>query len=208
MDEQWKAVPGYEPYYEASSLGAVRLAKTGRLLKPWIENGYPKVGLWLNGRCKKRFVHTVVLETFVGPCPDGMQCRHFPDPARANVALDNPSWGTPTDNARDRVVHGTMPRGENHWHSTKPHRTPRGDSHYARTRPERLARGERVGGAKLTECGVDTVLWMLNCGVKQAPIAWMCRVDQTLVSSIKLGKVWKTRTLEWLAKQPKREAAQ
>lgn len=59
-------------------------------------------------------VHVCVLEAFVGPCPDGMECRHFPDNDRANNRLANLSWGTPIENQDDKRQHGTMQIGESH----------------------------------------------------------------------------------------------
>jgi hypothetical protein len=53
-------------------------------------------------------VHRLVLEAFVGPCPIGMQCRHFPDPNPANCNLKNLQWGTPMENTEDKRVHGTL----------------------------------------------------------------------------------------------------
>ncbi len=60
-------------------------------------------------------VQTLVLEAFVGPCPDGMQACHFPDRNTANNALSNLRYGTPVQNQADRLVHGTEVRGEKHY---------------------------------------------------------------------------------------------
>jgi hypothetical protein len=51
-------------------------------------------------------VHILVLETFVGPCPDGMQACHW-DGNSANNRLGNLRWGTLSDNTQDRLRHGT-----------------------------------------------------------------------------------------------------
>lgn len=64
--------------------------------------GYITVGLF---RDKKRFTKRIarlMLEAFVGPCPDGMEACHFPDPSRSNNAVDNLMWGTPLENAAHR----------------------------------------------------------------------------------------------------------
>lgn len=45
-------------------------------------------------------VHRLVLEAFVGPCPEGMECRHG-DGDPGNNALTNLSWGTPEQNRGD-----------------------------------------------------------------------------------------------------------
>lgn len=71
---------------------------------------------WKTGKrgSKSRFVHRLVLESFVGPCPPGMQCRHFPDRNPGNNSIGNLQWGTCKENAGDRVFHGTQFRGESH----------------------------------------------------------------------------------------------
>ena len=52
-------------------------------------------------------VHRLILEAFVGPCPDGMECRHL-DGDPENNRMGNLRWGTPKSNADDSVRHGTM----------------------------------------------------------------------------------------------------
>ncbi len=74
------------------------------------DDGYRKVGLMRNGRLFKRKTHQVVLEAFVGPCPEGMQCRHLDD-NKSNVRLANLSWGTCQQNADDRIRNGLTPTG-------------------------------------------------------------------------------------------------
>ncbi len=61
-----------------------------------------------------KLVHRLVLEAFVGPCPDGMESRHFPDRTRTNCALSNLSWATKKANQADRRTHGTHMAGESH----------------------------------------------------------------------------------------------
>lgn len=60
------------------------------------------------------YVHRLVLESFVGPCPKGMQSRHFPDRDPSNNKLTNLSWSTQSVNQQDRKIHNTVTalRGE------------------------------------------------------------------------------------------------
>lgn len=74
---------------------------------------YPYVNLHGGGRQVSRKVHTLVLETFVGPRPDGLECRHL-DGDPLNNHLTNLQWGTTAENAEDRTRHGRLPRGEHH----------------------------------------------------------------------------------------------
>ncbi len=66
---------------------------------------------------KNVYVHKLVLEAFVGPCPPGMQCCHG-DGNPANNTLTNLRWGTPKSNQADRDRHGRTTRGEHHWAAT------------------------------------------------------------------------------------------
>ena len=76
--------------------------------------GYRVVGLREdNDKHKFVFVHVLVLETFVGPCPPGMQCRHL-DGNRQNNRRKNLVWGTHAENEADRVRHGNLLRGSRH----------------------------------------------------------------------------------------------
>lgn len=59
------------------------------------------------GKLSCHYVHELVLLAFVGPRPDGMVCRHFPDRDTANNSVDNLSWGTQKQNMADRAVQGT-----------------------------------------------------------------------------------------------------
>ena len=56
------------------------------------------------------FVHRLVLLTFVGPCPYGMECCHY-DGNPSNNNLVNLRWDTRKENRKDQLRHGTYPRG-------------------------------------------------------------------------------------------------
>ena len=80
-----------------------------RILKPgWHpKNDYGSVDC----RGKIRTVHSLVLEAFVGPRPEGMECRHLNGDRKDN-RIENLRWGTRAENAQDRVIHGTDSKGE------------------------------------------------------------------------------------------------
>lgn len=83
---------------------------TGRVDK----DGYNTVGMrHESGRTKESKVHRLVLEAFIGPCPEGMECRHL-DRNPANNAITNLKWGTHLENEEDKQVHGTSNKGERH----------------------------------------------------------------------------------------------
>ena len=130
MEEEWRPVRDW-PEYEVSNLGTVRtLPRTvmrrngvsmlvlGRVRSLVRQGGSHEnyVGLCLKrpGERKTVYVHRLVLDAFVGPCPEGLECRHFPDPDTSNNRLDNLSWGTRVQNHADKRSHGTSPTGERH----------------------------------------------------------------------------------------------
>lgn len=72
-----------------------------------------RVQLRQDGRPCNLFVHRLVLLTYIGPCPPGMECRHL-DGDPSNNQVTNLKWGTHAENMEDRERHGTVPdnRGE------------------------------------------------------------------------------------------------
>jgi hypothetical protein len=123
MTETWKPIEGF-PGFDVSDLGRVRswwslgckarITNTARVRKPVPDKeGYLTVNL-RNPKTRKYTclkIHRLVLESFVGPCPDGMECRHL-DGDPGNCALTNLRWGTKLENAADRYEHGGVLYGE------------------------------------------------------------------------------------------------
>lgn len=131
--ELWKPVVGFEGLYEVSDLGRV-LSLPRTVVKsngvPYTaaggirslslnHKGYPKVTLVSDSVLTTRVVHRLVLESFVGPKPDGMECRHL-NGIRTDVRLSNLAWGTPTENAGDKFDHWTAPN-MNRWACIRGH---------------------------------------------------------------------------------------
>jgi hypothetical protein len=70
-------------------------------------DGHKHVTLSRDGQTRTFQVHALVLRAFVGPYPPGMQIRHLNGTPHDN-RLENLTYGTPAENARDRdEVHGT-----------------------------------------------------------------------------------------------------
>lgn len=115
--EQWREIPEH-PGYEVSDQGRVRSYRsrqghsqdTPRLMSPKEVQGYMQIKL---GRTRQAKVHTLMLETFVGPRPEGMVCRHL-DGKPAHNVLENLCWGTLEENYADRHLHGTDNTGSRH----------------------------------------------------------------------------------------------
>lgn len=117
--ERWLPVVGSEGLHEVSDRGRVRsLARVsirsngrpytvrGRVLRPGATaEGHRQVVLHGESEKVTRKVHSLVLEAFVGPRPDGL-CGLHGDDDPDNNALDNLRWGTSAENAADSVRNG------------------------------------------------------------------------------------------------------
>jgi hypothetical protein len=68
----------------------------------------------------QQLVHRVVLETFVGSCPDGMECCHLDD-VKTNNKLVNLRWDTHDANVVDKVRNGRCNNRHNYRAKTSPH---------------------------------------------------------------------------------------
>jgi hypothetical protein len=122
--EQWRENPRF-PGTFVSDLGRIRkpdkrtpgkvIVTTGTK-RP---SGHMSTNLFVgfNRSAKPCWIHSLVLEAFVGPRPEGLVTRHFPDRDPSNNRLSNLSWATYQRNSLDKNEHGTMPRGESHFRS-------------------------------------------------------------------------------------------
>jgi hypothetical protein len=88
----------------------------------------------------RRQVHRLVLEAFVGPCPDGMECCHE-DGDSTNNRVDNLRWDTHEANVRERLEHFGGRRSPKPCAPSRKPRCVRGHlkvhPNLCRTRPER-----------------------------------------------------------------------
>lgn len=125
--ETWKPVAGWENFYEVSDRGHVRsvdrVTKQGdhfvslrgvdRCLTTH-KSGHRTVSLRRPGIQKTFYVHRLVLEAFVGPCPEGMEaCHGNGDPG--DNRIENLRWDTRFANVHDMLGHG------NHHNIAKTH---------------------------------------------------------------------------------------
>jgi hypothetical protein len=107
MEEIWKAIPGYEGYYEVSNTGKVRsvtrtiISRDGksRTFLGEIKNptpnkhGYQQVGLHKDGKRKVFLVHRLVAITFL-PNPDNLPVVNHKDENPSNNNVNNLEWCT------------------------------------------------------------------------------------------------------------------
>lgn len=73
-------------------------------------NGYPRIRLW-NGRSYAyAMVHSLVMEAFVGPLPEGMVVNHK-NGVKADNRIENLEYISRGDNIRHAARMGLLPRG-------------------------------------------------------------------------------------------------
>ena len=109
-----RQIPGFVDYYITDRGNVWSVPRCGRRGR-WLRQTRDKKGKYLNvtlcrmGTWNRRRIHRLVLETFVGPCPENMEgCHNNGDPT--DNRLENLRWDTRSGNVRDTVAHGNHPR--------------------------------------------------------------------------------------------------
>ena len=111
MQEYWKDVKGYEGYYQVSNKGNVRgvdrivrhsgcftrIHKGRMILQNLDGSGYPQLGLYKDGVCRKRHVHRIVALAFMEINLDKSEVNHI-DENKTNNNLSNLEWCTKKEN--------------------------------------------------------------------------------------------------------------
>ncbi|HEY4360098.1 MAG TPA: HNH endonuclease [Bryobacteraceae bacterium] len=109
MQEQWKAIPGFEGVYEASDQGRIRglsrVVRRGRgftrlpelIIKP-AGSRYLHVSLGRDGVRTNAFVHRLVMSAFYGPSDLTVNHRNR---IKTDNRLANLEYMTQTENTRD-----------------------------------------------------------------------------------------------------------
>ncbi len=203
-------IPGFVGYsvdtkgnvYSIRSInGRGGLVKTERKLKGGLTNGYPTVSLSQNGKIFKRSIHRLVLETFIGHCPSGMQACHN-DGNPENNKLDNLRWDTPKGNNQDKYKHGTAMVGKKNPNYGKPlsketkiklSNSHKGKKLSDKTKTKMLIQkqGEKSHFAKLTEKQVRIIYYLSwNSTMLQREIGNIFKIHKNTVSTIKTKRNW------------------
>jgi hypothetical protein len=173
--EEWRAVPGLEGRYEASTEGRVRsLSRTyvcangavkrlqGRVLKPVLSNGYHKV----SAAGRLQLLHRVIAVTFLGQDPDRTCVNHI-DGVKTSNRPQNLEWCT---------------RGENNAHAKA-----MGLGAYL---PPRKA-GEEHYAAKLTWEKVACIRERFAKGASTRGLAREYGVDSATMRAVVRGETWR-----------------
>ena len=93
------------PGYFATEDGRVWSNRTKKYLKIETKpDGYCRIQLMPSS--KHLYIHRLVLETFLGPCPAGMEACHN-NGIRTDNRLENLRWDTRKNNHKDALTQGT-----------------------------------------------------------------------------------------------------
>jgi hypothetical protein len=122
LDEEWRSIPGFEGYYEASNLGRIRsctrvvphaskgtITKNAQLIKQQIDaKGYCRVLLHKLSHCTYHGIHRLVASAFMGLPPTGKdQCNHK-DGDKTNNRIENLEWVSARENIQHAFQNGLM----------------------------------------------------------------------------------------------------
>jgi hypothetical protein len=126
MKEEWRDIPEYEGFYQASNYGRIKSlsryvvsGKSRRFIEGRIRKqrkdlkGYLSLSLHKNKKEKSFKVHRIVLTVFDRPPKEGEEGNHK-DGNKSNNYLENIEWVTHKQNCehRDNIL-GKHQRGEN-----------------------------------------------------------------------------------------------
>lgn len=123
MKEIWKDIPGYEDLYQVSNLGNVRSlhwnnSNVIRLLTPFDNNGYLRIGFRVNRKLKNHMVHVLVAKVFV-PNPLDKPCVNHIDGNKLNNRSDNLEWVSVSENIRHAIKHNLRTTNCCRWRPRK-----------------------------------------------------------------------------------------
>jgi hypothetical protein len=118
--EEWREVPGYEGFYEASNFGRIRSVSRnvrqwrggvkpvqGRILKQVPGAfGYLAVSLSRQGKVRRFSVHRIIAMTFHGTSPSQKHYALHRNDKRTDNRAENLYWGTQKENRRDARKNG------------------------------------------------------------------------------------------------------
>ena len=110
--EAWKPIKICS-VFAVSNYGRVKRIKpggtraiVGKIMKLYTNSqGYMKVQL----QRKNHFVHRLVLEAFVGSCPEGHECNHK-NGIKNDNHISNLEWITPSQNTKHSYDLGLQPK--------------------------------------------------------------------------------------------------
>lgn len=169
-----RPIPGHDGYF-ADVFGRIWSTYRGRWGKTYAPfhvlktrpdpDGYLTVRLWVPGAGKMKgyHAHVLIAAAFLGPRPEGQQVCHY-NGIKTDIALANLMYGTPAENSKQAIGHGTV------------------------------ARGERQHLARLTAASARDIRCRRQTGEPLASLASEFGVSVATISAVATGRTWRHLT--------------
>lgn len=104
---EWRDVVGYESVYKVSNDGKLITNYKGewrdRSINIDNHTGYPCATLYVNGKCKKRYIHRLVAEAFIDNPENKPEVDHI-NGNRADNRVENLRWVTRKENINNPIT--------------------------------------------------------------------------------------------------------
>lgn len=154
--------------HQVSSTGLIRNKKSGRILKPWLANGYPTIRFKLGG--KNYLVHRLVALSFIPKEKDKNIINHINGIITDN-RVENLEWCDKSYNFYHAISIGLCDGKPNIGHKN--------------------SQGSKHGSSKLTEENVKEIRELRNKGLTLIEIGDKFNISFQTVSQIVNKQRWK-----------------
>lgn len=120
LDEIWHDVSGFEGLYQVSNLGRIK-SKKGKFLKPYLQNGYLRVGLYKDKKIKSIYIHRLVATAFILKIKDKNIINHKDGNKLNNhyTNLEYTSYYENNKHARDNNLNNVSLSNKKRWNDLK-----------------------------------------------------------------------------------------
>ena len=197
--ETWKDIKGFEGFYKISNYGNVFSLYSNIQLKKMITKGYYVVSLSKNNNIKKYKIHRLVAINFILNPNNRLYINHK-NGDKLNNNVDNLEWVTASENTIHAYKNKLLKplKGKNNpMFGMNGHKNPFYGKTHSNETIEKIKKinigrhsGEKNKQAKLNNWDIKFIKEWLSLGYKQIDIAKAFNISKSVISNIKLRKIW------------------